>query len=191
MSNTNTNNEDVNDLPEDQGQDVESETPAVEGEVLDVDFEEAESEVSELDQLKDQLLRTKAEMANVRRRAEDEVSKARKFAVEGFAKELLGVRDSLQLAAETEIETQDSDAVKAMHEGLGVTTKQLDSAFAKFSIVEIAPQTGEKLDPNLHQAMTMIPSEDVESGCIVSTIQKGYQLNDRLLRPAMVIVAKN
>lgn len=168
-------------------------TEAEELNATEIDSEEADlvedDEPSEVDQLKDQILRVQAEMVNVRRRSEEEVSKARKFAVEGFAKELLGARDSLQLAAETELETEDSDAVKSMHEGLGITLKQLDAAFTRFSITEVAPEAGDKLDPNLHQAMTMVPSEDVEPGAIVSTIQKGYQLNDRLLRPAMVVVA--
>jgi len=145
---------------------------------------------SQLNEYKDQYIRAKAEMENIRRRADKQIADSRKFAVEGFAKELLGVRDSLQLAAEVEVEAEDSDAVKGMKEGLGLTLKQLDGVFNKFSIQEIAPNAGDKLDPNPHQAMTMIPSAEVEAGCIVSTMQKGYQLNERLLRPAMVIVAK-
>ena len=145
---------------------------------------------SQLNDAKDQYLRAKAEMENIRRRADKQVSDSRKFAVENFAKELLGVRDSLQLAAEVEIEAEDSDAVKSMKEGLSLTLKQLDGVFGKFSIQEIAPEAGEKLDPNLHQAITMVPSAEVEAGCIISTMQKGYQLNERLLRPAMVVVAK-
>ena len=145
---------------------------------------------SQLNEFKDQYIRAKAEMENIRRRADKQIADSRKFAVEGFAKELLGVRDSLQLAADVEVEAEDSDAVKSMKEGLGLTLKQLDGVFNKFSIQEIAPNAGDKLDPNLHQAMTMVPSAEVEAGCIVSTMQKGYQLNERLLRPAMVIVAK-
>ena len=141
-------------------------------------------------QFTDQLLRVKAEMENVRRRSEKQISDSRKYANEGIAKELINVRDSLQIASETEIETDDSDAVKSMQEGLELTLKQLDSLLDKFSIVEINPSAGDKLDPNLHQAMTMIPSEDVEPGCIVNTIQRGYQLHERLLRPAMVVVAQ-
>lgn len=190
MSNkTHKDNEEVLDQEAQDNQETDNENVITDIEPDEVDVED-DSVNSELDQLKDQLLRIQAEMVNVRRRSEEEVVKARKFAVESFAKELLGVRDSLQLAADTEIEAEDSDAVKAMHEGLGVTTKQLDSVFSKFSIVEIAPEAGDKLDPNLHQAMTMIPSEDIEPGCICSVLQKGYQLNERLLRPAMVVVAK-
>ncbi len=141
-------------------------------------------------QFTDQLLRTKAEMENVRRRSEKQISDNRKFANDGIARELVNVRDSLQIASETEIEAQDSDAVKSMREGLELTLKQLDSLFEKFSITEIAPVAGDKLDPNLHQAMTMVPSDEVEPGSVVNTIQRGYQLHDRLLRPAMVVVAQ-
>ncbi len=178
---------------ESQENQTEEPTPEVDEDAIEEVSEELNDEPeekSEVDELKDQLLRVQAEMVNVRRRSEEEVSKARKFAVEGFAKELLSSRDSLQLAAATELEAEDSDAVKSMHEGLEITLKQLDAAFDKFSIEEVAPEAGEKLDPNLHQAMTMIPSEDVEPGAIVSTIQKGYTLNGRLLRPAMVVVAQ-
>ncbi|MGH1540781.1 MAG: nucleotide exchange factor GrpE [Arenicella sp.] len=138
----------------------------------------------------DQFLRAKAEMENIRRRSDKQVADSRKYAVESFAKELLSVKDSLQLAADAEVEQDDSDAVKSMREGLNLTLKQLDGVFEKFMIKEIAPEAGAKLDPNLHQAMTMVPAEDVEPGSIVSTLQKGYQLHDRLLRPAMVIVAQ-
>ena len=152
-----------------------------------VDIAALESQLSEA---QDQYLRAKAEMENIRRRTDKQISDSRKFAIEGFAKELLGVRDSLQLAAEVEIETDDSDAVKGMKEGLELTLKQLDGVFSKFAIQEVSPEVGEKLDPNVHQAITMVPSADVAAGCIISTMQKGYQLNERLLRPAMVVVAK-
>lgn len=142
------------------------------------------------DEYKDQFLRAKAEAENIRRRSDKQLADSRKYAVEGFARELITVRDSLQLAADVELEAGDSDAVKSMHEGLVLTLKQLDGVFEKFSIEQIAPEAGEKPDPNLHQAMSMQPSEDVAPGCIISVLQQGYKLHDRLLRPAMVIVAK-
>lgn len=141
-------------------------------------------------EFKDQLLRVKAEMENVRRRADKQVSDSRKYANEAIARELLTVRDSLQLAANTEIEADDSDAVKSMREGLSLTLKQIDALFEKFHVAIVTPEKGHKLDPNLHQAMTMVPSEEVEAGAIIETIQSGYQLHDRLLRPAMVVVAQ-
>lgn len=162
----------------------------IETESTDVTEVDAALLKSQLDEAKDQYLRAKAEMENIRRRADKQITDSRKFAIEGFAKELLGVRDSLQLAVEVEIEAEDSDAVKSMKEGLNLTLKQLDGVFNNFSIQEIAPVTGDKLDPNRHQAITMVPSEEVASGCIVTTVQKGYELNERLLRPAMVTVAK-
>ena len=103
---------------------------------------------------------------------------------------MVNVFDSLKLASATDIAEDADDAVKSIHEGVGITLKQLQSAFAKFSLVEISPEVGDKLDPNLHQAMTLVESPDVASGCVLNVIQAGFQLHDRLLRPAMVVVAK-
>ena len=144
----------------------------------------------EIAKLKDSFLRAMAEQDNIRRRSEKDVTNSRKFAVEGFAKELLNVRDSLNLACSIELEAEADEAVKRIHEGVEITLKQLDSAFAKFALVEVAPVVGEKLDPNIHQAMSMVESEEVESGHILNVIQVGFTLHERLLRPAMVVVAK-
>ena len=144
----------------------------------------------EIAKLKDAFLRAKAEEDNIRRRAEKEVANSRKFAVEGFAKEMLNVYDSLKLAMAVEISEDADESVKSMQEGVSITLKQLQSAFAKFALVEVAPEQGDKLDPNLHQAMSMVESDEVESGCILNVIQSGFQIHDRLLRPAMVVVAK-
>ncbi len=151
---------------------------------------ELEAAQEEIVKLKDAFLRAKAEEDNVRRRAEKEVANGRKFAVEGFAKEMVNVFDSLKLASAVEIADDADDAVKSIHEGVGITLKQLQSGFAKYSLTEIAPEVGDKLDPNLHQAMTMVESADVDPGCVLNVIQAGFQLHDRLLRPAMVVVAK-
>ena len=145
---------------------------------------------AEIIKLKDAFLRAKAEEDNVRRRSEKEVANSRKFAVEGFAKEMLQVRDSLKLACSVEIAEDADESITGVIEGVELTLKQLDAGFAKFSLTEIAPQIGDKLDPNLHQAMSIVEAEDVESGCIITVIQAGFQLHDRLLRPAMVVVAK-
>lgn len=144
----------------------------------------------EIAKLKDGFLRAKAEEDNVRRRAEKEIANSRKFAVEGFAKELMSVRDSLVLACNAEVDEESNDSVANIKQGVELTLKQLDSVFEKFSIAEIKPEAGDKLDPNLHQAMSMIESEDIDSGHIISVMQSGYQLHDRLLRPAMVVVSK-
>lgn len=185
-------------LPEDQVEkQTDTATEAPEGELLSEDEQcdvdagsELEAAQLEIAKLKDAFLRAKAEEDNIRRRAEKEVANSRKFAVEGFAKEMVNVYDSLKLAAAVEVADDADEAVKGILDGVGITLKQLQSAFAKFALVEIAPEVGTKLDPNLHQAMTMVESDDVESGCIMNVIQAGFQLHDRLLRPAMVVVAK-
>ena len=148
---------------------------------------DAEAEIAKL---KDAFLRSKAEQDNVRRRAEKEVANSRKFAIEGFAKEMLNVFDSLKLATANEPAEDVDETVKSIFEGSKITLNQLNSAFAKFSVKEISPEVGDKLDPNLHQAMSLVDSEDIKSGCIITVIQSGFELNDRLIRPAMVVVAK-
>ena len=161
---------------------------------LDAERNDLESELiaaqEEIAKLKDAFLRAKAEEDNVRRRAEKEVSNSRKFAIEGFAKEMLGVYDSLKLAVAVEVAEDADEAIKGVHEGVNITLKQLQSAFNKFSLSEISPEVGDKLDPNLHQAMSLVESAEVEPGCILNVIQAGFKLNDRLLRPAMVVVVK-
>ena len=154
--------------------------------------EESELEAAQAEALKykDAFLRAKAEQDNIRRRAEKEVANGRKFAVESFAKEMANVYDSLKLACAVELAEDADDSVKNIHEGVEVTLKQLQSAFAKNSLKEVNPEVGTKLDPNIHQAMTMIESPDIASGCIVNVIQVGFELHDRLLRPAMVVVSK-
>lgn len=125
----------------------------------------------------------KAEGENIRRRAQDDISKAQKFAVERFSTEMLAVMDSLQagLAVQTE-------NVESFKNGMELTLKQLSSAFEKFNIREIDP-LGEKFDAHKHQAIGMLDS-DKEPNTVVSVMQKGYALHDRVLRPALVMVAK-
>ena len=125
----------------------------------------------------------KAEGENIRRRAADDVSKAQKFAVERFSNEMLAVMDSLQagLAVETE-------NVESFKSGMELTLKQLNSVFEKFNIKELNP-VGEKFDAHLHQAIGMVESNQ-EPNTVVSVMQKGYALHDRVLRPALVTVSK-
>jgi molecular chaperone GrpE len=131
----------------------------------------------------DAWLRAKAETENVRRRAQEDVAKAHKFAAEKFATELLAVKDSLEAALANE--TQTAEALKA---GVELTLKQLVAAFEKSAVAEISP-LGEKFDPHRHQAISMVDAEQ-EANTVVSVLQKGYALNDRILRPALVTVAK-
>jgi molecular chaperone GrpE len=131
----------------------------------------------------DAWLRAKAETENVRRRAAEEADKARKFAVEGFASELLAVKDSLEAALAAE-----APSVENLKNGVELTLKQLTAAFGKYSLVDIDP-LGEKFDPHQHQAIQMVES-DQPANTVVTVLQKGYRLHERTLRPALVMVAK-
>ena len=140
-------------------------------------------------QLRDEFLRARADTENARKRAQTEIANTRRFALEGFASELLNVRDSLDLARSVDLEDTEG-VVERVVEGLELTLKQLDSAFDRFSVFEISPEVGDRLDPESHQAITLAPSTEVKPNHICQVIQKGYRLHDRLLRPARVIVAK-
>lgn len=131
----------------------------------------------------DAWLRAKAESENIRRRAQDDVTKAHKFAAEKFAGELLAVKDSLEAALSNE--QQDAAALKA---GVELTLKQLVAAFEKSAVKELNP-LGEKFDPHFHQAIAMVDAEQ-ETNTVVTVLQKGYALHERILRPALVTVAK-
>ncbi len=146
--------------------------------------------LAKAEEFKDQYMRAKAESENTRRRAQTDVSNARKFAVEEFAREMLNVKDSLDLARSVELNEADPEAVKKMLEGLDLTLRQMEVVFERFSLQTVDPGPGEKFNPELHQAMTTQESADIPANHIVATIQKGFTLHERLLRPAMVIVAK-
>ncbi len=129
------------------------------------------------------VLYIKADGENIRRRAMDDIEKARKFALEKFSNELLAVKDSLDAALLIE-----SADVQSYKDGVQITTNQLASVFDKFNIAEVNP-VGEKFDPNKHQAISMLDS-DQEPNTVLTVLQKGYTLNERVLRPALVMVAK-
>ena len=133
--------------------------------------------------LAEQFLRAKAEAENVRRRAEEEMSKARKFAVESFAESLLPVGDSLEAGLAIQEATREQ-----LREGSEATLKQLKSALERHKVVQIDPAVGTKFDPHQHQAISMVPA-DQEANTVVSVLQKGYSIADRVLRPALVTVA--
>ena len=171
-----------------------AESAAVEGEIVD----ESAARIAELEKAlaaseakfneqQDSVLRARAEMENARRRAEAEVDKARKFALERFAGELLDVIDNLERAvmvADTE-----NEAIKPMLEGVEMTLKSFVSTIEKFGMTPINPQ-GEAFNPELHQAMSMQESADFAPNTVMAVMQKGYELNGRLLRPAMVMVSR-
>ena len=131
----------------------------------------------------DAWLRAKADAENIRKRAQEDIAKAHKFAVDGFSSEMLAVKDSLEAALANRDTTIDN-----IISGVELTLKQLVAAFGKFNIAEINP-LGEKFDPHKHQAMSMVEA-DAEPNTVVMVLQKGYQLHDRVLRPALVTVAK-
>jgi molecular chaperone GrpE len=136
----------------------------------------------------DAALRAQADAQNVKRRSEQDVEKARKFALEQFAKELLPVVDNMERALEATA-GHDEAVVKPITEGVELTLKSLLDALKKFNIETVDPM-GEPFDPNLHQAMSMVENNDVEPNSVIAVMQKGYTLNGRLLRPAMVMVSK-
>ena len=159
------------DQPETAGED-----PAA---ALEVARTEAESQ-------RERALRAVAELENVRRRAERDVEKAHRYGIERFARELLAVKDSLELGLQTARDGGDDDAVR---EGLTATLKLLGQCFEKFGIEEIDPE-GEPFDPEAHEAMATQPSAEATPDTVLMVIQKGYRLHERLLRPARVIVAR-
>jgi molecular chaperone GrpE len=136
----------------------------------------------------DKAVRTQAEMENLKRRTQKDLEDAHKFALTSFAKELLPVFDSLVLGLQAA--TGDSEDVKKFREGSELTIKQFEALFAKFNIVAIDPM-GQPFNAEQHQAMLMQVVEDAEPNTVVNVFQKGYMLNGRLLRPAMVVVAKS
>lgn len=137
----------------------------------------------------DKFLRAKAETDNARRRAETDIANAHKFAIERFALEMLAVKDSLERARGVEV-AGGGAALDKMLEGVDLTIRLMDSIFQKFALIEVNPVKGEKFDPERHQAMSMQESAEVPDQHVLMALQKGYLLNNRLLRPALVIVAK-
>jgi molecular chaperone GrpE len=136
---------------------------------------------------KDNLLRVRAETENARKRMERDLDNARKFALEKIATELLSVNDSLELGVEAAANANAN--LESVREGINLTLKQLQSILEKFGVLEINP-ANQKFDPQFHEAMAMQAVPNVENGTVLFVAQKGYQLNERLLRPARVIVAK-
>jgi molecular chaperone GrpE len=150
---------------------------------------EAAARLAELEakniELADAYLRAKAEADNTRRRAEDEIAKSRKFAVESFAESLLPVRDSLEAAIATHAAGKSSP--EHLLEGVHATLRQLSAALERNKVVAIAPPAGTRFDPHQHQAISVVPAEQ-EANTVVAVLQKGYLINDRVLRPALVTV---
>lgn len=164
---------------EPQQQPAEGAPQAPQGEA-EAALAEAQAKIAEL---QDAFVRAKAETENVRRRGQEDVAKAHKFAIESFAEHLLPVMDSLEAAL-----AHGSDDLAKVNEGVELTLKQLAGALEKGKVVQINP-VGEKFDPHRHQAISMVPSEQ-EANTVVAVLQKGYVIADRVLRPALVTVSQ-
>lgn len=170
----------------------QSETIAIEGMAIDpayvVELEQKlEQATNQAVEEKDRALRTVAEMENLRRRTALDVEKAHKFALEKFASELLPVLDNLERTLQ--VADKNNEAVKPLLEGVELTLKSMANSVAKFGVIAIDPQ-GQLFDPNLHQAMSMIENPDLAPNTVIAVMQKGYELNGRVIRPAMVMVSK-
>ena len=185
---------------QEQNEELEQDLQSQEGDVEEQKqgedpLEEAIARVQELEaQLaetakkeQDLLLRTRAEIDNIRRRTEQDVEKAHKFALEKFAKDILNTIDNLERALATPANIED-ESVKALFDGVALTLKELLATVARFG-VEPVGVVGEIFNPDLHQAISMQPMEGFETNQITTVLQKGYLLNGRVIRPAMVMVA--
>ncbi len=146
---------------------------------------------NQITEMKSGYVRAKADVENVRRRSRNEIISARKYAIEKFAQELLGVLDSLDQASKVEMGETSSEPVSKMKEGLELTLKQFATAMEKFGITAVEAESGMKFNPDLHQAISVAPTDEVEPDHILSVMQKGFLLKDRLLRPVMVVIAKS
>ena len=181
-----TQNSNGNDPIDNNASTMDNESESISSEMdqesLVQELEDAQQKISDF---QDRMLRMQAEMENLRKRTERDLSNAHKYGIEKFAGELLQVKDSLELG----LRATDVDLAK-LQEGTELTLKMLTTVLKKFSIEEIDP-LGEVFDPNLHEAMTLQESTEYSPNMVINVMQKGYTLNDRLLRPAMVIVAKS
>ncbi|WP_324049862.1 nucleotide exchange factor GrpE [Aeromonas caviae] len=167
--------------------DVDSEVTAEQARIAELEAQLEAAQQASLEE-RERAIRAVAEMENLRRRAAQDVEKAHKFALEKFAVELLPVLDNLERAIE--LADKENDTLKPMIEGVELTLKSMQSGVAKFGLVALDP-TNQPFDPNAHQAMSMVPSADVAPNTVIAVMQKGYELNGRVIRPAMVMVSKS
>ncbi|WP_419831881.1 nucleotide exchange factor GrpE [Endozoicomonas atrinae] len=163
------------------------EAPETEEQAIDDTARRIEELEEQLAQAKDQNLRAHAEAMNTKRRAEQDVEKAHKFALEKFVNELIPVVESLEKGIESA--EQGEGQHETMLEGMRLTHKQLLDALAKFNVEQVNPE-GQPFDPNFHQAISMVPNPDMEPNTVMNVFQKGYTLHGRVIRPAMVVVSK-
>ncbi len=190
MSEDQEENQSANDQQSDSEQnDIEDVPGAAEAQMAAGEVGQVEDVEEQLAQAKDQLLRSIAEMENVRRRAQRDVENAHKFAVEKLLGDLFPVIDSMEKAVETAENPEADDGAKAIVEGVSLSLKLFVDTLAKAGVEQIDP-FGEPFDPQLHEAMAMVPNPDAEPNTVMDVMQKGYVLNGRLARAAKVIVVK-
>lgn len=175
-----------NGTPAEQGEaEADNATQAVEPpsvEALQLAVEETQNKA---DQYYNDLLRARADLENFRKRAQRDIEHAHKFGLEKLVQEFLPVKDSVELGLSA---AEKSEDVSSLREGLELTLQMLSTAFERLGVNEVNP-LGDKFDPNFHQAMTTQPNNEVEAGTVLNVVQRGYVLNERLMRPALVIVA--
>lgn len=179
-------NDDMND------ERIEDVAPGENGQGNDGDYEALVRLMKENEELKDRALRLAAEMENLRRRTQRDVADARTYAVTNFARDMLTVSDNLRRALDAvpaEAKEAGDAGFKALFEGVDITERAMLSALERHGVKKLEPQ-GERFDPNFHQAMFEVPNPDVPNGTVVQVVQSGYSIGDRVLRPAMVGIAK-
>ncbi len=154
-------------------------------------LEKLASAQSRIEELNERYIRAKAEMENIRRRSQNEVISVRKYAIDGFAQELLSVADSLNQATRVDMDKSNAEVVINMKEGLELTLKQFDKVMEKFGVIAVEAAPGVAFNPEIHQAISVVESDEVTPEHILNVMQKGFLLKDRLLRPAMVVIAKS
>ena len=168
---------------------VDEAAPVADQDYGEVDIEAMEQLIekqkAEIAKNKDQVLRVQAELENMRKRTIRDIEHAHKFALEKFVNELIPVLDSMELGIDA---TNNAEDIESVREGMDLTMKKFASALEKFGVTVVDPQ-GEKFDPEKHEAVTMQEQQGAEAGTVITVLQKGYLLNGRLVRPAMVIVA--
>lgn len=190
MTNTPANAVDTTAAQDDEG--TSSVTPPPEGTAPAQQADPAAIATKETAEMKDKLLRALAEMENLRRRTEREVADARHYGIASFARDILGIADNMRRALDTvapEMRAAADQSINALIDGVELTERELLKTLEKHGVKKFDP-FGEKFDPNLHQAMYEIPDSSVASGSVVQVVQPGYMIGERVLRPAMVAVAK-
>lgn len=177
-----------------ENSDTEKAAFSAESQHQDIDIEALKKSYTEatlqIAALKEQLMRTQADMQNLQRRAEKDIANAHKFGLERFSLALLPVADSLEKALEHMQPEKLDEQMQALYEGVKMTATLLTETFKKFQLEPIEPM-GEPFDPNYHEAMAMIDQPNVEPNTVINVLQKGYSLNGRSIRPAMVVIAKS